>query len=847
MRKKVFIYLGVVISLFLFYGCSKRSASSNQAVVLSGQVSVPDATIYINSVDAEGKLIKKVQVKAKEGKFKAEVPYSGKGGYMVIIADGGKDFIRSTKTIKYKNREDIDGLRINLELLKVRVKEINVKDGLTITDAGKKYIRVRLGDKDFHTANKGGAKFIDLSIPFNVVQVQDKIEVRYRSFRPSDPDDYRFFPGEDDERGNRLVSVGFDYIDIVNPVTGKTVFDKSRIKQGQEVLRILRWVDKEQLNRIRNKRGSVDEDPSKGGVQVTFYAFDGDRGMWVTAGKGVFVNSGSVNYTGQAFDDILRNGCQNKQDCESNGVYWNEDDMFLPSSEVYAVVSITNPDLSWKNLDYVAPGDPAECEIVIVDSEGNPVGTWVEVSPDENGNIEYTYGFTSPSTGRVILSTVTYGSPENGVVSYYNPKHEWVISPICKETASPIVKFVEGCRCTVNIDDEKVCEVRGRVTDQNGDPIGLAVINIEGSGFSTFTVTDAQGNYNAKVPCNRDLSIYVDYSVGPFNFNVNGIVGGHETSDDGQIAVVNITLSTCYAEGRILFDGNPVEGVLVTSSKEAVYTGTNGDFRVRVACNNRESLFVSKDETKGPCNCKVETYIELNVNGSIGLDEVYDDGVSADIGDFELAPCFVTGGFTDSRVQNKDLAGADISVNTVLSLQNYRWYTSSMNADSSGTYRLPILCNVESMLNMSYGVWTADPDIRYKDKFRVDGVRSGSEVSDSGRVVDMGMVDVSECEVNGSVRDQSSQSIPGTSVELTIGADSSLLLCTEYPCMKYSDYTDTYGNYRLGALCNRGGTVNVTSYSCDVNNVSFNVNGTLEPSEFADDGTSVTINFTNCQ
>jgi len=257
----------------------------------------------------------------------------------------------------------------------------------------------------------------------------------------------------------------------------------------------------------------------------------------------------------------------------------------------------------------------------------------------------------------------------------------------------------------------------------------VAVINIEGSGFSTFTVTDAQGNYNAKVPCNRDLSIYVDYSAGPFNFNVNGIVGGHET--------VNITLSTCYAEGRILFDGNPVEGVLVTSSKEAVYT----------------ALFVSKDETKGPCNCKVETYIELNVNGSIGLDEVYDDGVSADIGDFELAPCFVTGGFTDSRVQNKDLAGADISVNTVLSLQNYRWYTSSMNADSSGTYRLPILCNVESMLNMSYGVWTADPDIRYKDKFRVDGVRSGSEVSDSGRVVDMGMVDVSECEVNGSVRD----------------------------------------------------------------------------------------------
>ncbi len=856
MRKVVHIFIFVILSTLIlsFYGCSRKSdsdlGSTSPAVTVKGKVNVQNVTIYISSIDSEGKLIKKVEVKTKSGKFEAKVPYSKKGGSFVFVADGGKDYIRATRTVKYKKSEDVDGLEVNLELLRLNSKQINVKDGLTITDAGKKYVRIRLDKGGIRSADKDNKKLIELNIPLELIKAQDTIEVRYRSFTPSDPQDYRFFPGEENESGERLLSVGFDYIDIVDPVTSKTVFDKTRIKQGQEVIRMLRWVDKEQLRKIKNKKGSVDEDPSKGGIQVTFYAFDSDKGAWVVAGKGIFVNSSSVNYTSQVFDNILQNGCANQQECDNNGVYWNEDDMFLPSAKVYAVVSITNPDLRWKNLDYIAPGNPAECEIVITDSKGNPVGTWVEASPDENGNIEYTSGFTSPSTGRTILRTITYGSPENGIISYYNPKNEWTISPICKETNSPVVKFVEGCRCTINIDQDKVCEVKGRVTDQNGNPLAYVIIDIEGTSFHAFATTDEQGSYSAKVPCNRDLNIYVNYSLGPFSFNVNGSVNGNENSDDGSVAVVDITLTTCYAEGRILFDGSPIEGVNILSATGIGPTSTdaNGYFRVRVDCNSDETLYVVKEETTGPCNCSVNTHLYVKVDGTINKDETYDDGSVARLNDFDIAPCFVEGRFTDSNVLNKDLAGADVDAVALISLQNNRYYTSSMKTDNNGAYRLPILCGVESEIDMSYGVFTSDPDIRYIDKFKVDGSVNYREVSDDGKTVNMGTVDVAECKVTGSVTDQSSQPITGTTVHLGLGGDWYIWYCSTYPCMEYSDYTDSSGNYTLGTLCNKSGLVGVPYYSCNPTSpASFNVNGTVESPENGDDGTTVTLNFSNCQ
>ncbi len=849
MRRRILILFCGFIPALLLCGCSKKSPSSD-SVTVSGRVSVSNVLVYINSVDSEGKLIKRVKVEAKGGKFTADVPYSEKGGLLVIVADGGSNFIRSTKTVRYKSKNDIDGLRINLDLLRVNIKRINVKDGLTITDTGKKYVRVRLDKGGVRSTDKDKGKLIELNIPLDLIKTQDTIEVRYRSFTPSDPQDYRFFPGEENERGERLLSVGFDYIDIVNPVNNKTVFDKSIVKQNQEVIRMLRWVDKEQLLKIKNRKGSVDEDPSKGGIQVTFYAFDSDKGAWVVAGKGVFVNSRSVNYTSQAFDNILQNGCADQQECDNNGVYWNEDDMFLPSAEIYAVVSITNPDLRWKNIDYIAPGDPAECEIVITDSKGNPVGTWVEASPDDNGNIEYTYGFTSPSTGRVTLRTITYGSPENGIISYYNPKNEWVISPICKETASPIVKFVKGCRCTINPDDEKVCEVKGQVTDQGGNPVTGVTIEIRGFGFSTFTFTDSRGNYNAKVPCKRDLNMYVDNSADPLVFNVNGVVGGDENSDNGTTAVVNVTLGTCYAEGKILFEGNPIEGVLITSGKESVYTGAEGKYRIRVKCETSEQLYLFKDKNKGPCNCSVTTYLRIDVNGRIDKDEVFDDGVTVRVGDFELAPCFVRGRFTDTLVQNKDLAGAYVHAYTIMSIyQNFRYYNSSMETDSYGAYQLPILCELDAEFIMSYGFGTGDPDIKYMDKFKVDGYVGGSEVSDDGRIVDMGTVDVAECKVSGSITDQSSQPVGGATIELINGSSvSALISCSIYPCMSYSDITDNSGNYTLGTLCSRGGVINTLFISCTPSSpASFNVNGTVESPENGDDGTTVTLNFTSCQ
>ena len=112
----------------------------------------------------------------------------------------------------------------------------------------------------------------------------------------------------------------------------------------------------------------------------------------------------------------------------------------------------------------------------------------------------------------------------------------------------------------------------------------------------------------------------------------------------------------------------------------------------------------------------------------------------------------------------------------------------------------------------------------------------------------MGTVDVAECKVTGSVTDQSSQPITGTTVHLGLGGDRYIWYCSTYPCMEYSDYTDSSGNYTLGTLCNKSGLVGVPYYSCNpASPASFNVNGTVESPENGDDGTTVTLNFTDCQ
>ncbi len=841
------VYLLIFSLVFFIHGCSKtKSKAHTSLVTVKGSVNVKGASIYINSIDSQGKLIKRIEVKVEGTQFSTKVPYSERGGFLVFVADGGVDYIRATKTIKYKARKDIDNINVSLELLKVNKIKINVKDGLTITDDGRKYLRIKLGDIKAMSGNT--SKVIDLSVPlYAFQQITDTVEVRYRSFEPSNSADYRFFPGEEDENGNRLVSVGFDYIEIVDVVSGESVFEGVEVKQGDEYLRMLRWVDKIQLSKIRRGKGSVDEDSNRGGIQVTFYAFDSNKGRWVVAGQGVFVKNSSINYTSSTFDNILRNGCANKQECDNNSVFWDETEMFN-AQEIYAVVSITNPDLRWKNLDYIVPGDPVECTVIIKDEKGNPIGTFVEAVPYGDNNIEYTYGYTSPSDGRAILSTVAFGSPANAMIYYQNPRLNWIIEGMCEEANSYVVAFGENCVCTINTGDIEVCTVKGNVTDSNGNPVSNAFISIKNGGFFTFTFTDNQGNYSAQVPCNKDLTIYVDYSYGPYNFNVNGVINDKESSDDGTTSVVDINLEDCYVEGTIYYNENPLEGVRVNTIYDSgvITTDEQGGYNLRVQCNKSESIYIFKDKNIGPCNCKISVALNINVNGEIEDNEDSDNGRIAVV-NFDLAPCFVSGKFADNNILNGTLNSASVKAGTTYDPQtNFIFYISQGTTDNQGNFSLPIICNHEFILTADYLSYAnAYINISYRDSYRVDGVKNNNEESDNETYLSIGTINTSQCTVTGNVTDNNNSALSNVSIKVT--TNGSYSVCNNYPCLIYNVYTYSTGNYAAGALCEIMGEVRVLYKTCDKNPKYFNVNSQGDQDETEDSGDQVTVNFSNCQ
>ena len=844
---KSYLFLKWVICISLVISsCTKKSEEVTIYATIRGTVNIKNASVLIKSVNVKGDEVNTLRIKSKEGKFSTKVPLFKGGGRIVIIGEAGSSFIRTTKTLKYSRREDVDGVHVNLSLLRLNVKRINVKDGFTMKE--EPYIKIRLGKNRFGTSGKERGKVVELSIPSYILKSQSQVEVRYRIFRPSDPGDYRYFPGEENERGKRLVSVGFDYIELVDPLTNKSIFEGVNIKQGQEILRMLRWVDTVQLRKIKSKRGYIDENNRKGGIQVTFYAFDSSKGYWVAAGEGVFVKDPNVNYTSEIFDSILERGCSSRQDCENNGVFWDENEI-LNYTNVYVVLSIRNPDLAWKNIDYVVPGDPGECLIIARDEKGNPFSIFVEAAPDDYGNIEYVYGFTSAS-GKVKLRTIVYGNPANAIISYYDPRTGWLNEAICDETNSSKVVFGTDCSCTINIGDIKICKVEGEVLDDGGNPVSNALVEITDAKIYIALYTDVQGKFLAQVPCNRSLNIYIDYFNGPYSFNVNGAVEGSEISDDGSIALVNIRGNVCYAEGRILYDGSPIQGVDVFSYIESVKTDTQGNYKVKVPCSMSGSINIVKSENVGPCNCKIVSYLDFNPNGTIEGDEISDNGSTVKLADFDIAPCYVSGIIMDS-LNLINLNYAEVSSSAKLSLSNTRIYISTGKVDNNGNFSVPVLCNIEHSLNVTNSNVNPETYIYLRfSAFAVDGnITDPPEIGDDGKRVTLMNVDVGEGSVSGIVTDSNTNPLVNTSVYIYQGFDT-VYGCNLDICLYYHSVTDLSGNYRVGAFKGREGFVDVKDYQCNnEGNKSglFNINGVTDNNEDSDDGTNVVININGCQ
>ncbi|SNZ03836.1 hypothetical protein SAMN06265182_0484 [Persephonella hydrogeniphila] len=573
------------------------------------QATEKPALITAISLDKNGNELGRINTTEKDGFFGISVPLSRDGGKIVVIAQK-EGYTESSKTIDYSSPEDLKNLFISIDMQTTLKQIVNLNE-INIASSENNVFRVgffkdeRGNIKSIVNRNisvqSAGKLLFEVSIPVSKLQSgTDVVELSYRGYTPSNPEDYQSFPGEDFDGGGELVSFGFDYFEIKDPNTGENPFKTSvstQIAKDElgEFFRILRNVDCTQIIKLRNILNSLDEDSSREGVQFTFYAFDFDKGAWVKAGEGIFVKSGSVTYYEAGEDEytidtpwdyIIKNGCidadpctQNSNSpacidvngdnqpedvsCQGNDIYTDESEICSVSNEAYAVISVTNPELSWKNLDYIKPAaDTVSCKITIKDDKGNPVSTYLSIIPTNNYCIEFWRGHTL-SDGTADAETLKYCLPPEGEIIFENPFTH-------VRQSGGIVVLGSNCEKTITITNPYGCSVEGRIIDKNsgeGRENVSVWISSQNMDFYQFIKTDTQGKYIALVPCGIDLELYSDYNlISPITFNVNGNVENNETADSNNKAIlrdIEVYNIPPYGYGDLLTDvvkvGNPVK------------------------------------------------------------------------------------------------------------------------------------------------------------------------------------------------------------------------------------------------------------------------------------------------
>ena len=625
-RNFVALSIPVIASAFLF-SCSGGGGGGEEtpsvtSSSISGSVdtngtstaSLPEgvtALVQVVSIDKKGKEIDSKVQTTTTGFFTLNVNTSQDGGKIVITASAD-GYTEGTKTIDYNAPEELNDLSVKLEVDPITQKIIPVSQ-INITSEGSKVIRVGFfkdkngitkavaGEYSIKKASENNKLIMELAIPVSKLsEGTENIKVSYKDFKPSNPNDYENFPGEETDKGDQLISVGFDWLEITDPQTGKNPFVSS---QGQpssqgisaqlakvdlgEYYRLLRYVDCEQINKIKGLLGSLDEDTTKPGIQFTFYAFDWDVGAWVQAGQATFVdtnNSNLVKYyeSGEdndvvdtAWDYIIQNGCiddtpcdpanptssacidvdndGNVEDvsCSGNHVITDENNICAEEtngefSDTYVVISVTNPELNWKNLDYIKPGTgKVECKVTIKDNSGNPIPTNVQAYADNNGCIEWTAGTISAQTGETTLSTLKYCDPANGIIEYFDPINNMSVQYDGDDDGIPdTVTFCppndQNCTCEVNITIKNInkCTIEGYIKDEssNGKPNVLITINNGNYSIFRWGKTDNTGKYSIKVPCGIQLILHADSQIS--RFNVNGDIELDEVSDSNNVATL---------------------------------------------------------------------------------------------------------------------------------------------------------------------------------------------------------------------------------------------------------------------------------------------------------------------
>ncbi len=542
-----FSFFLIVLSAIYLSGCSGGGGSNTKTANVTVTSNVDGADVSILSYNTDGsKKRDDVSGNISGSSFETPVKMDKNGGYIVVNVskDGFSDW---SKTVTFDEPKDIT---VNANLTPIQSQSVIPVGGssITVSSTGKKVIKIALvkrndGKKIIATGNQiraaNGIPEYTMEIPLNLIPSDTKaLKVGLSSFDPKEDADK--FPGDYmDENGNRLLSLGFNFVDIRDAETNQPIFRNNNPSTTQsENVRITRWINENVCDNLQGDFCTGEQDDNEicsdlnanelAGYNVPFYRYDETRGIWELLGVGTI----DINNDGQIdSNDAVDSSFNAAQTCQNN-------------SGFNTIIVITNPDFRYCNLDYPVVNPPTELCIIktFKDTNGQPftiVNAWLEDN-DSNQSFLYSSPGIPDTTGTVKITTWNIKNDSdttaNLVYSYpLNIGNEIIVVTKKEEVTLGTPDNCETLENTIDL-NEKPCKVMGTIKySDNSAAKNVPVFITDDNLFFTTTVTDDNGNFEASVLCETPLTVYVSTNFESVaEFNANGVVNGDEISDELQ-------------------------------------------------------------------------------------------------------------------------------------------------------------------------------------------------------------------------------------------------------------------------------------------------------------------------
>jgi len=558
---------GVVVQ-----GLSPIVGSSIKKSQEQEKAAIPNAIVEVIAYDKNDKKTGEIKTTTlSTGTFNTSIDLSTKGGYIVInIYKEG--FASYSKRIDFEKPSDVN---IQAELDSVIPAIAKREDAIFRASTGERVIKfavfkkptgqkvVKVGREAEIMKQNGNQPILEIEIPVNTIPEDvNTLVAQLQTFDPIENADR--FPGQYmDDKGNRLVSLGFDFINITDD-KGKNLGEvvAQAIKQGKlkkaqtNSTRISRWIDSNSCGNLLKDfcTGSSSDDPlceklnddEKNGFNVPVYTYNPYSGLWEMLGIGTIDKdgNGTIDDNDVINDDRTEDGVVDEKDyqaqCKNN-------------NGTYLLIFVTNEEFSrnWWNLDYpLIFEEPKELCVVATfkDSDGKPIeGLWVYMYDDDS-----TWSFSSAwgstdSDGKVRLSTVLTNNNDpdrTAKIGYYDP-FDWS----WKEDTVDLGESPNCIAREITIEKPRTCQVEGYVKDEEGN--GVADQYVYAYGISTldyrYAYTDRNGYFSMDVQCEIDYDLYVGWSWERSRvFNVNGTVDPDENRDEND----KVTLKDVIMENQ---------------------------------------------------------------------------------------------------------------------------------------------------------------------------------------------------------------------------------------------------------------------------------------------------------